>query len=113
AARFDLKNLQLRGEPLPLIGDLAPNMGQGAGQFDVSGTGTLVYLSGNARSGPTTLAWLDAAGNQLPLLTVKGAMSAPRLSPDGKLLAYSSEGDIFVYDIARGAPLRVTFAPSM
>ena len=113
AVPFDLKKLQLSGQPVPVVDDLAPNVEQAAGQFDVSLSGLLVYLSGKADSAPTTLAWLDAAGNQTPLLTPDGRVSMPRLSPDGKRLAYSTEGDIFVYDIQRGAPLRVTFAPAM
>ena len=51
-----------------------------------------------------------------------GAYGSPRVSPDGKLLAYiaaSNSGtgnnghDLWVYDLARGTPTQLTFAGEM
>jgi serine/threonine-protein kinase len=57
--------------------------------------------------------WLDSAGKSTPLVGQPGLYSSPRLSPDGKRLAYiaaSTKGsDVWVYDFDRGSPTQVTF----
>jgi Tol biopolymer transport system component len=50
------------------------------------------------------------------LLANPGSYQQPRLSPDGTRLAYSTSDnsgnfDIYIYDIARGIPTRLTFDP--
>jgi serine/threonine-protein kinase len=82
----------------------------GGGQFDFSRNGTFVYLSGKSGGGGRPLVWLDSTGKTAPLLATPGAYYGPRLSPDGKLLAFS-EGfrDIGFYDAERDRTTRLTF----
>ena len=60
--------------------------------------------------------WLDAAGKTTPLGAQPGIYGAPRVSPDGKLLAYIASGDkgfdVWVYDLERGTPTQLTFVGS-
>jgi serine/threonine-protein kinase len=109
---FDLKRMETRGMPAPVFEDLVGNPGQGGGQYAVSANGTLVYLAGTTRNGGLPLVWMDRSGNQRPLMDAPAARAAmPRLSPDGKLLAYVMNGDVYVYDPARNATSRITFDP--
>ncbi len=106
---FDLDRLEVRGTPAPLLEDVAGNSGTAGGQFDFSRNGTLVYLSGKSSTGTWTLAWLDSAGKTQPLLAAPGRYFNPRVSPDGKQLAFSSGTDIEIYDWGRERMTRLTF----
>jgi Tol biopolymer transport system component len=106
---FDLDRLEVRGTPTPLLEDVAGNTGNGGGRFDVSRTGTFVYSSGKASAGAWTLAWLDSGGKTRPMLTSPGIYDNPRLSPDGKRLAFSNNPDIEVYDLEHETTTQLTF----
>ena len=89
---FDPERLELRGKPVPLLGDLAAgtSINSGGGQFAFSNTGALVYLSGKSEDISYPMLWLDPAGATTPLIAQAAQFSAPRLSPDGNRLAYGS-----------------------
>jgi dipeptidyl aminopeptidase/acylaminoacyl peptidase len=125
AVPFDVASQQVIGAPMALIENVmqavnAPNFDDetGAGQFAVSTSGTLVYALGGI--GPirqSSLVWVDRAGAVTPLPAVPPAPQLqPRLSPDGQKLAVnvrrgaSRVTDVWVFDVARGAPTRVTLA---
>src|SRR5579871_178881 len=109
AAPFDLKSLSITGPSVPILEDVS-STSQGGGDFDFSDTGMLVYFSGNAIQ-PSQLEWLDASGKREPLHAA-GIFSGPRISPDGKRLAYSlrsgSADDIWIKDLERGATSRLS-----
>ncbi len=112
AARFDRASLELRSQPVPIVDDLAANVTQGGGQFDVAAgptdTGILVYSAGKPAEG-LPLTWLDAAGKTEPFIYVQaGVPLNPRFSNDGRRLAFSILGDVNVYDTERGAMSRIT-----
>jgi dipeptidyl aminopeptidase/acylaminoacyl peptidase len=108
AVPFDLARYATRGMPAPILEDIAGNRDSASGQLDFSRTGTLVYMSGKFRdTGP--LLWLDAAEKKEPLLSAPG-LTSPRFSPNGKRLAFASNGDISVYDLARDSTTRLTFS---
>jgi serine/threonine-protein kinase len=112
AVPFDLKRLQTRGMPVPVLESVAAAPGQAGGQFDFSENGTLVYLSGTTAAVSVPLLWMDKTGKEEQLMPEAAARPlTPRLSPDGKLLAFSMNGDIYVYDPARSATSRLTFDP--
>jgi serine/threonine-protein kinase len=112
AVPFDPKGLALEGTPVPIVDYIASDPTSGGGQFDVSATGTLVYLSGTGRrSWPMSL--LDASGKTETILPNPGMYYSPRFSPDGRKLAFAIEAgngsDIFVYDFASHSTTRLTF----
>jgi len=101
AVRFDLGTLETTGAPVTLIPDLAV-AGGGQSHFSVSETGTLVYLSGDAREGggPRQLVWIDRDGREEPIPAEPKFYLYPRLSPDGTRLALDArrEGVIEIWD---------------
>jgi serine/threonine protein kinase/Tol biopolymer transport system component len=114
AVHFDPRGLQTSGTPIPLLADVAGNAVEAGGQFDVSLNGSLVYVAGKAAStSGYPIAWMDASGKTAPLLTKSATYGAPRFSPDGKRLAFTTTAsggpDVWVYDWTRDIPTQLTF----
>jgi predicted Ser/Thr protein kinase len=112
--KFDLRRLEVRGTPVPLLDDLGATQFTGGGQFDFSGSlsgpGTFVYAAGKMTSQTWQLAWLDGSGNVQPT-SVHGAYGYPRVSPDGrKLVVLDDHGDVYMHDLERDTATRLTFA---
>jgi serine/threonine-protein kinase len=112
--KFDPAKLQASGAPVPILQDVAANPTTGGGQFDFSwgpsGHGTFVYAAGKSTAQAWQVDWLDSSGKMQPLLATPGAYGLPRLSPDGRKLAFLNGGDIYIYDIDRDTSSRLTFA---
>ena len=115
---FDPVQLELKGTAAPLLEDVAGNPRTGAGRFDYSGLGTLIYESGKVASPSWAMAWLDGSGKTQPVPGLApGFYTTPRISPDGERLTFrngvggsgAAKGDIFVYDLRRETLQRLTF----
>ena len=109
AVPFDPTRLETRGTPMPVLEDVADEPGTGAGRFDFSRTGTLVYFSSK---GPAVLvppSWIDSTGKIDRILDTPAQAEAPRLSADGRRLAMTVGGDLLVYDLLRKAVTKLTF----
>jgi Tol biopolymer transport system component len=114
AAPFDLKRLALAGAPQPVIEGIYNGYDQG-GNFDFSQNGSFVYLNGKEQL-KRSIFWLDASGRIQPLQAAPGLYAFPRLSPDGKHLAYSLDDgqghkDIWVRDLEHNRMQRLTSLP--
>jgi hypothetical protein len=113
AAPFDLKTLEVRGAPVPVLEGVAYSTRFGHAWFDVSRNGTLVYRSGGTGQGNNVVEWLDATGKTQPLLAKRDAYSRPRLSPDGRRLALELGAEpnsgIGIYDWQRDTMSRIAF----
>jgi serine/threonine-protein kinase len=113
ASKFDSVGLRVTGAPEPMLQDVAASPGTGGGQFDFSpgpsGHGIFVYMSGNSAAHASRINWLDSTGGMQPLITAPGQYATPRLSPDGRRLAFVKDGDIFVADSERNTVTQVTF----
>jgi serine/threonine-protein kinase len=108
AVPFDLRRLEVRGAPVPVLDDVAGDAYTGAGQFDFSSTGTLVYLSGKS-PGQGPIVWRDKTGKTEILLAEQRSYISPRLSPDGKRLAFSvAQATLEVYDWQRNTMTRLS-----
>jgi serine/threonine-protein kinase len=113
---FDPSRLAVGGAVSVIEGVHRGTGGHGA-WYAVSDSGTLVYLPGPVNTGgpaELTLAFFDRAGKAEPLPVKPGPYSEPRLSPDGRRIAfgYSDARDtsIWVYDLAAGGSAqRLTF----
>ncbi len=114
AQHFDAGNQKLQGSAFPVGEDIGSPQAFRLGMFSASQTGLLIY--GAAPEFGGQLVWFDATGKRLGTAGPPGA-SYPSLSPDGKLLVYSSvslsalTGDIWIEDLERGVQTRFTFGP--
>jgi serine/threonine-protein kinase len=122
AAPFDAERATLTGAPVAVAENVmqavaAANSGDEtrAGQFDVAENGTLIYVTGGLYPWDTTDAyWADRNGSAMRI-PIEGPILQPRVSPDGTRIAYlaqrsaiSRDNDIWVYDIKRQLPVRLT-----
>ncbi len=113
AAPVDLTRLKLTGQAVHLVDGVASHRYVAGAAFDVSSTGTLVYLR-EAPGNNAVISWLDSSGRVEPILTKAGGKwITPRLSPDGKRLALSVELDgrrnIWILELARETMTQLTF----
>jgi Tol biopolymer transport system component len=76
--------------------------------FDVSASGTLIYRRG-APAANRAVMWLDSSGVKSRVFAKPGAYASPRLSPDGKRLALTSESEVWIYEISREKMTQLTF----
>jgi serine/threonine-protein kinase len=118
AIPFDPATLETRGTAVPVLDDIASSALTGAGLFDVSRTGTLIYRRSSVGAAATaTVQWVSssdgATGKKELLRATTGAYLDLSLSPDGKRIALViTEGanrDVWVYDPQRDAITRLTF----
>jgi dipeptidyl aminopeptidase/acylaminoacyl peptidase len=110
AQPFDTRRLELTGEPVAIA--------EGVFSFSASDNGVVVYAKNEGGlQGPQQLQWFDRRGN------VTRKVGAPaqygiglELSPDGRQAAFGmatiGDLDIWVTDLERGVPNRLTSDPS-
>jgi serine/threonine protein kinase/Tol biopolymer transport system component len=111
---FDPLKLEASGSPDVVVRDVLMHPSTGSALYDVSGTGTLIYVNGGKQAVENNLVLAEHDAKAQPLPVKPNLYESPRFSPDGKLLAMTvrlPDPDIWVYDIDRGALRRITFAP--
>ena len=119
AVPFDVQRLEVTtGAAVGVVADVMQaasiqpiQIDTGAGQFAVSESGSLVYVTGGVfPQDRWSLAWVDRTGRAEGLHVAPGAYMAPRLSPDGKRVAFAStsvDWDLWTYDVPRGIVARL------
>ena len=116
AAPFDLDRLEVMGQPVPALADVASNADTGGAQFAVSAGGTLVYLPGQSVSSGALIHWMEREGKTTPLRATVVNWSNLLFAPDGRRLAMQiatpGPSDIFVYEWARDMLTRLTSDPA-
>lgn len=112
AQPFDPDRLQPTGSVVSIAEqELEEDAGFSHSEFSVSTNGVLVFQS--MADSVSRLMWFDQGGKELGQIAELGYKD-PRLSPDGRFLAISSDdgrnGKLFVrvYDLARGIATRLT-----
>ena len=75
----------------------------GAAQFSVASNGTLAYLPGGvAPEGEYVPVWVDRNGAETEVgIPTRSVASRPRMSPDGRRIAFPSLEGIGIFDVAR------------
>jgi eukaryotic-like serine/threonine-protein kinase len=107
AAPFDPRRLAVTGAAVPVIEGVLPL------QYSFSSTGSLVYAPGSPQAPQLRLVWVDRKGAEQPVPAPAHNYVMPRISPDGRRVAAALEeadGQIWLYDLARDALTRLTFA---
>ena len=119
AVAFDPRRLTVAGAGVGLIADVMQaasiqpvQIDTGAGQFAVSDSGSLAYVTGGVfPQDRWSLVWVDRNSGRQDSLNIRpGAYLAPRLSPDGTRIAFNStseDWDLWTYDIPRGIASRL------
>ena len=105
-----MTRLQASGTPVGVVDDVMHDVNSrftignsGAAQFSVASNGTLAYLPGGiAPEGAYVPVWLDRHGAETEAgIPTRSAASRPRLSPDGRRIAFPSLEGIGIFDVAR------------
>ena len=119
AVPFDPRSLEVTGPAVGVVADVmqAANIqplqiDTGAGQFAVSSAGSLVYATGGVfPQDRWSIVWVDRTGRSEALRVPPGVLHAPRISPDGRRIAFGAnvtgDSDVWTYDVQRGAVARV------
>jgi len=111
AVPFDVGRLEVSGRPVTLVEHVATVPQSGYGGFRLSTNGTLVFEPAHSTSS-RTLTWVSRSGVETPLPIAPRSFTTPRLSPDGKQVAFAvAEGarqDIWIYTFATDALVRAT-----
>jgi serine/threonine-protein kinase len=111
AAPFDLATLTVTGEPVEMLRGVR-HPGDGAADFALSVTGTLVYVASAENAAvDSAVVWVDRNGRVLARAV--GELVAnprdPRLSPEGGRLVLTTgrigDGDLWAYDLAGRPPI--------
>ena len=117
AVPFDAEQRTLSGGPVPLVEGVSVADFSAIGQFAYANDGTLVYQRVGELGETRTLVWVDRQGNEEPLAIEPRSYAGPRLSPDESRVAVAVQEpdnvDIWIYDLARGVPTRLTFDPAL
>ena len=108
ALAFDPERGSVSGRPLTIASGVSLT-GNGIAQFDVSGTGTVVYVPEAERS----LMLVDRAGAARPAVPDRRNFHSPRFAPGAGRIAVdftTSDGrDVWIADLGTGALTRATF----
>jgi Tol biopolymer transport system component len=120
AVCFDARTLEVRGSAVPVVMGIMQSLNvlesssnSGCGQYSFSTNGFLGYVPGGIYPDPKThLSWVELKGKSTPVKALDGLpLLSPRLSPDGKNLAYRTFGrnaNVWVYDLSRGTSRKLT-----
>jgi Tol biopolymer transport system component len=113
AWRFDAKALRLEGDAAPIVPDkLSYWEAKNFVPFAAAGDGTIVFLPESRRS--SVLRWYDRLGRPGGSLGPPGYYLTPKISPDGRKVAYmQAEGDgslsnIWVRELDSSRAVRLT-----
>jgi Tol biopolymer transport system component len=111
AQPFNTASRQTVHEVFPVAEDVSPITDITYAPVTMSENGVLVYAS-HGVAGGNQIAWYDRSGKFRGTVGPLGPVWEPSISPDQKSVVFrtqsASGSDIWVWDIARGAPKRFT-----
>jgi len=110
AVPFDVDKLQVKGTAIA-VGEHVRESGYGAAQFGLSPQGSLVYVAapGGVQAAERKLMWVSRNGTEQSLAFPARDYQAPRLSPDGRIVAVGIEDQVWLIDLSRETLTRLTF----
>ncbi len=103
--------------PRPVLRGVASSgvgfSGLGRARFAAARDGTLVFVPPAATAGGNRLVMVDRSGRTEPIDNVAAQHQTPRLSPDGRQIAFGAtasilQRDLWLLDLAGGSRLRLT-----
>ena len=116
AQPFDAAKARTTAEAVPVTEQVDYFAGIAQGEFSASRNGILVYTTGANSGDNVQLTWYDRTGKPSGVVGDPGKLSWAAISPDGSTVALDREdasdiSDIWLYDVERGTPSRLTFGP--
>ncbi len=110
AQRFDASRQELKGDPFTILGLAKSDVTRsGKRLFSVSNNGVLVWQGVWSRG--YQFIWRDREGRPMgalgPVVNQTDDGQEPRLSADGKRLAFKRDNAIWVTEVARDVPVRL------
>ena len=115
AVPFDANRVEVTGGAVSLVENVLAELFTGLAHFDISDTGTLVYIS-SAGEEQRSVAWVERSGREEALDIPPGAYTYPRLSPDGSTIALEARADdqdLWMWNVARESMTRFTVDPAI
>jgi serine/threonine-protein kinase len=120
AIPFDAKRLETGGDAVGVVEGVARAATTGETQFAFSNTGSMIYIPGPVSTvsvGQSVLGLVDRKGDVEPLKVPPGAYLNPRISRDGKRVAYQmdegKDASIWIWELSGvTAPRRLTLPGS-
>jgi Tol biopolymer transport system component len=113
AVPFDPQRLQVTGAAVPVVEGVLRSTLNGAAQYSLSTTGSLVYVSGTPQSvTQNRLVWVSRNGAEQPIAAPAHGYRNLRLSPDGRLVSVDiqeQDRQVWLYDLSRETLTRLTF----
>jgi len=116
AVAFDAPRLEVLGSPVAIIEGVrrATSANGAASNVAFSGTGNLIYIPGPTAgftgSGQLALALSDRKGVVEPLKFTPGTYATPRVSPDGRHVAFTvdngKDAAVWIYDLSGTSAMR-------
>ena len=108
AVPFDLGALEITGSAIPLFDRVRVPRGV---DMQLAADGTVLYVEGSVgQAGVDRLSVVDLDGDEEALVLAPRNIGAVGWSPDGQSLVYSSEGNIYTYNVTLGTtPRQLTF----
>ncbi|HEV1995402.1 MAG TPA: protein kinase [Candidatus Acidoferrum sp.] len=116
AQGFDAKQLELRGQPLPIAGQVQFDELTGRGVFSGAANGTLAYQGENTGAN-SRMVMFDRAGKEVKTIGTPADFVHHKISPDGQRLAVTVldpsvvNYKLWLYDLFREKETRLTFGP--
>jgi serine/threonine protein kinase/Tol biopolymer transport system component len=108
-APFDPSSFKITGTAIPVLQGIESDISNGGMQFSCSDNGMAVYMSGSGSRQNLSLVLLDRKGEATVLLKSSPDATSPRLSPDGKKVAFQrGVGGAWVHDVVRGTTSAIT-----
>jgi len=112
AVPFDLDNLELKGQPVPVVEGVNGDITSGSMHYSISENGTLTYIPGQVEGGSRTLELINSKEEKIIDLPPKNYME-PKMSPGGNELALvvreGVEFNIYIFNIERKSLRKFTF----
>jgi dipeptidyl aminopeptidase/acylaminoacyl peptidase len=111
ALPFDAARLEPSGRPFQVIPSIGSRVGFQTRLYDVARDGTFIFVPAQVTANTGALVWVDPSGSTEEIVRVDHPVDLPRIAHDGTRIAFRTPApscDIWVYDLARGATMRLT-----
>ena len=112
AGSFDAAVLAARGDFAEVVPGIPSSAANGS-TFAVSRAGAMLYVQGPLTNGGLRIVWADQSSQREAIIDTPGTYLNPRISPDGKRLAFSAltaqASELRVKDLERDTVSRLSF----